>query len=168
MDQHGCCFIVTGLKCPDMKDREEHMWCIFVVFCGSRASRKSLAMSHNSSVGEKNVAVDCDCRWTGLFIRDSLHPVPSSPPDPNNAANRSDLPHPLPMFSLTPCIYNMLEQPLECKDPSKAISKHRYTRSLVHAGVRPSDITWKDLSRGRLEGNLLNWTSKGCGNCKNP
>lgn len=35
--------------------------------------------------------------------------------------------HPLPMFSLTPCIYNMLGQPLECRDPSEAISKHTHT-----------------------------------------
>lgn len=57
----------------------------FVVLCGSHVSRKSRAMSHSSSVGEKevkkkkkNVAVDCGCRWTGLFICDNLHPVPQS------------------------------------------------------------------------------------------
>lgn len=40
------------------------------------------------------------------------------------------LPPPPTMFSLTPCIYNMLEQPLECKDPKEAISKLPHTRSL--------------------------------------
>lgn len=41
----------------------------------------------------------------------------------------SDFHHPLPMFSLTPCIYNMLEQPLECKDPTEALSKHTHTHT---------------------------------------
>lgn len=87
-----------------------------------------------------------------------------SPPDPNNTG-LSGLPHPLPMFSLTPCIYNMLEQPLECKDPLKAISKHRYTCSVIDMGAKTSELIWKDLSWGMVEGNL-NWTPKGCGNCK--
>ena len=49
----------------------------------------------------------------------------------------SDFHHPLPMFSLTPCIYNMLEQPLECRDPTEAISKHKdtHTQTLTHANA---------------------------------
>lgn len=63
------------------------------------------------------------------------------------------------MFSLTPCIYNMLEQPLECKDPTEAISKHTHTdahtlarlstvhkHTIVHAGALPSDIIGTDLT----------------------
>lgn len=66
MDQQSCCFVVASLKYPDIKRQAYVM--DFVVFGGSHASRKSRAMSHNSSGGEKkegknkNVAVDCDCR----------------------------------------------------------------------------------------------------------
>lgn len=67
----------------------------FVVFGGSHASRKSRAMSHNSSVGEKKegekkmllltvIAGELGCLSVISYI---LSP---SPPDPYNTANRSE------------------------------------------------------------------------------
>lgn len=53
------------------------------------------------------------------------------PPPAALIISLSDFHHPLPMFSLTPCIYNMLEQPLECKDPAEALSKD----TQLHAGL---------------------------------
>lgn len=114
-----------------------------VVVCGSHASRKSHAMSHNSSVGEEKgkmllltvIAGELGCLSVITYI---LSPSPAEPT--TLVIGLSDFPHPLSMFSLTPCIYNMLEQPPECKDPSKAISKHRYTCSVIHTGARPSDM----------------------------
>lgn len=67
----------------------------FVVFRGSHASRKSHAMSHNSSVGEKKeggkkmllltvIAGELGCLSVIPYV---LSP---SPPDPNNTGNRSE------------------------------------------------------------------------------
>lgn len=57
-----------------------------------------------------------------------FYPTPTDTPQPAVLAR-----FPLPSFyvSLTPCIYNMLEQPLECKDPAEAMSEH--TRAQAHA-----------------------------------
>lgn len=123
------------LRCLDMKGMEEHVM-NFVVLHVLFASRKSCTLSHGSDVGEKRdrkpsalllpvIAGELGCLSMITYI---LPPVLTTP-----AALRiglSDFHHPLPMFSLTPCIYNMLEQPLECKDLKEAISKHTHTHTL--------------------------------------
>lgn len=76
---------------------------------------------------------------------------------PPAAIGLSDFHHPLPMFSLTPCIYNMLEQPLECKDPTEALSKHSPAGfTYTHAGAMPRDTTRKVLS-GRIGKQSDTW-----------
>lgn len=78
------------------------------------------------------------------------------PPPAALVISLSDFHHPLPMFSLTPCIYNMLEQPLECKDPAEALTKtHTFTLGFAthntHTDVVPCDMTREDLAIRRAK-----------------